>query len=93
MHRILGCGLLETIYAQALCVEFMERGIVFEQEGIVDTVYKGHILKGQRIDLLVEKEVIVELKSVRHLSEIATAQTLSYLKATGKRALIINFGE
>jgi GxxExxY protein len=94
VHRILGCGLLETIYAQALCVEFVERGISFEQEVIVDTVYKGHALKGQRIDLLVEKEVVVELKSVRHLSEIATAQTLSYLKATGlQRALILNFGE
>jgi len=62
VHRILGCGLLETIYAQALCVEFVERGISSEQEVIVDTVYKGHTLKGQRIDLLVEKEIGVELK-------------------------------
>jgi GxxExxY protein len=94
VHRILGCGLLETIYAQALCIEFMERGIAFERETMVETFYKGHKLKGQRIDLLVEKEVVVELKSTRSLPEFAMAQTLSYLKATGlKRALIINFGE
>jgi len=49
--------------------------------------------KGLRIDLLVERQVIVELKSVSKLPDVATAQVLSYLKATGlKRALLINFG-
>jgi GxxExxY protein len=56
-------------------------------------IYKGHVIKGQRIDLLVEDQVIVELKAVACLPEIATAQVLSYLKATHlKRALLINFG-
>ncbi|MCX6137794.1 MAG: GxxExxY protein [Ignavibacteriales bacterium] len=94
VHRILSPGLLEMIYSQALAAEFEERGIQCEREVEVDVEYKGRILKGQRIDLLVEKQIIVELKSVRHIPEIATAQVLSYLKATGlRRALIINFGE
>jgi GxxExxY protein len=52
------------------------------------------VIKGQRLDLLVENEVIVELKSITQLPEVATAQLLSYFKVTGlKRGLIINFGE
>jgi GxxExxY protein len=59
----------------------------------LDVHYKGHIIKGQRLDLVVEGQVIVELKSVVKLPEVATAQAMSYLKATGlKRALLINFG-
>ena len=57
-------------------------------------IYKGITIKGQRIDLLVENEVIIEIKSLTKLPEVATAQALSYLKATAlKRALLINFGE
>ena len=94
VHRILGPGLLESIYEEALCHELSLRGINYDRQIEVDVIYKGHVIKGQKLDLLVEKEVVVELKSVRHLPEISTAQTLSYLKATGlKRALLINFGE
>jgi GxxExxY protein len=57
-------------------------------------IYKGIAIKGQRMDLLVENEVIIEIKSLAKLPEVANAQTLSYLKATAlKRALLINFGE
>ena len=56
-------------------------------------VYKGKVIKGQRIDILVEEEVIVEIKSLTKLPDVSTAQILSYLKATGlKRGLLINFG-
>jgi GxxExxY protein len=55
--------------------------------------YKGHIIKGQRIDSLVEGELVAELKSVANLPQAATAQILSYLKATGlRRGLLVNFG-
>jgi len=85
---------LESIYEEALCVELRRREISFERQVDVGVDYKGHIIKGQRIDLLVADEVIVELKAVAHLPEVAVAQTLSYLKATRlKRALLINFGE
>lgn len=94
VHKTLGCGLLESIYEEALCVELMYRDIQFERQVFIDVVYKGTIIKGQRLDLLVNKEVIVELKSVSLLPDVAMAQVLSYLKATGlKRALLINFGE
>ena len=94
VHRHLGPGLLESIYEDALCYEFTLREISFERQILVDVDYKGHIIHGQRLDILVEKEVVIELKSVSKLPDIAVAQTLSYLKATGlKRALLINFGE
>jgi GxxExxY protein len=94
VHRALGPGLLESIYEEALCHELALRNMIFERQVAVDVVYKGHVIVGQRLDLLVEGEVVVEVKSVRSLPEVATAQVLSYLKTTGlKRALLINFGE
>ena len=86
--------LLESIYEEALCIELRLRGILVERQVEVDVVYKGHTIKGQRIGMLVGGEVVVELKSVANLPEVATAQVLSYLKATGlKRGLLINFGK
>ncbi len=92
VHRILGPGLLESIYEEALCHELGLRDISCERQKEVDVIYKGHVIKGQRLDLLVAGEVVVELKAVAKLPDVATAQVLSYLKATGlKRALLINF--
>jgi len=92
VHRILGPGLLESIYEEALCVELELRGILCQRQVEVDVHYKGRTIKGQRIDLLVDGQVVVELKAVAALSDVATAQVLSYLKATGlKRGLLINF--
>ena len=94
VHKILGPGLLESIYEEALCHEFALQKIQFERQVIVDVVYKGHIIHGQRLDLLVERKVIVELKSLQKLPEVVMAQALSYLKATDiSKALLINFGE
>ncbi len=94
VHRHLGPGLLESVYEEALCHEFALREVHFIRQAPVDVVYKGVRISGQRLDLLVADEVIVELKAVSKLPETAIAQTLSYLKATGlHRALLINFGE
>ena len=93
VHRILGPGLLESIYEEALCHELLLRGLPFERQKEIDVFYKEKIIKGQRLDLLVKGEVVVEIKSVRKLEDVFTAQVLSYLKSTGlKRALLINFG-
>ena len=93
VRRHLGPGLLESIYEEALCIELELRGIPFERQAEVEIFYKVRVIKGQRVDLLVAKEVVVEIKSLSKLPEVATAQTLSYLKATGlHRALLINFG-
>jgi GxxExxY protein len=93
VHKNLGCGLLESIYEQALCYEFELRGIQFQRQVEIGVVYKGRVIKGQRIDLLVQGQAIVEIKSLTKLPEVSTAQILSYLKAAGlKRGLLINFG-
>jgi GxxExxY protein len=93
VHRILGPGLLESIYVEALAVELQLRGVASLRQVGVEVVYKDHIIKGQRIDLLVAGEVIVEVKSLAKLPEVAVAQLLSYLKATHlKRGLLLNFG-
>ena len=94
VHRELGPGLLESIYEEALCYEFELQGIKYKRQIPADIVYKGKIIKGQKIDLLAEDEVVVEIKSLSKMPEVALAQALSYLKATKlKRGLIINFGE
>ena len=94
VHKILGCGLLESIYEEALCHEFNLRNIQYERQFKIDVIYKNHLIRGQRLDLLVKKEVVVEIKSLQKLPDVAIAQILSYLNATKlKRGLIINFGE
>ena len=94
VHRFLGPGLLESIYEEALCIELGLRGMAFQRQAEVDVIYKGHVIKGMRVDLLVQGQVILELKAVASLPEVATAQVLSYLKATGlKRGLLLNFGQ
>jgi GxxExxY protein len=94
VHRILGPGLLKSIYEEALSHELTLQNIRFERQVAIDVIYKGHLIHGQRLDLLVEREVIVEIKSLSNLPDVATAQVLSYLKATGlRRALLINFEE
>ena len=93
VHRILGPGLLESIYEEALAIELELRGIPFQRQVEIDVHYKGHTIKGQRLDLLIGGQVVVELKSVAQLPEVAMAQVLSYLKASGsKRGLLLNFG-
>jgi len=94
VHRVLGPGLLESIYEEALAHEFGLRGITFERQKAVDVFYKGIIIKGQRLDFLVAGSLVLEIKSLGTLPEVALAQVLSYLRATGlRRALLINFGE
>ena len=93
VHRVLGPGLLESIYEEAMCHELALRGIPFERQKDIDVLYKGTVIKGQRLDLVVDGDVIVEIKAVSKLKDIFEAQVLSYLKSTGlKRALLINFG-
>ncbi len=94
VHRELGPGLLESIYEEALCYEFELQRIKYKRQSPADIIYKGKVIKGQKIDLLVENEVVVEVKSLSKIPEVALAQTISYLKATNlKRGLIVNFGQ
>jgi GxxExxY protein len=87
VHTRLGPGLLESVYEACLCHELHKRGIGFERQVSIPIVYDG-----LRLDMIVEGEVIVELKSVDALTPLHTAQLLTYLKLTGKRlGLLLNF--
>ena len=93
VHRLLGSGLLESIYEAALCHEFDLQQIPYARQVSIEVRYKDKVILGQRLDLVAFGEVIIEIKSLRHLPDVASSQVLSYLKATGfKRALLINFG-
>lgn len=92
VHRHLGPGLQEPLYAPALHIEMSLRRIPFQTEVILPVSYKGHYLGKRRIDLLVDNRLIVELKSVDALAPIHMAQLLCYLKLTNKQlGLLINF--
>ena len=93
VHQTLGPGLLESVYEACLCVELTRRGISFETQAPVPLVYEGvNIEAGLRLDLLVEKSIVLELKSVDKLLPIHQSQLLTYLKLTNFRlGLLINF--
>ena len=92
VHRILGPGFLESVYEQSLCVELELRGIPFMQQYPVALLYKGHSVGDQRLDLLVDNRLVVELKAVSELLPVHQAQIISYLKATGcQLGLLMNF--
>jgi GxxExxY protein len=92
VHRTLGPGLLESIYEKALCFELQSRGVKVHAQLGIPVVYKGQSLGEHRLDLLVEDQVIVELKAVDRLDPVFHAQVLSYLRLTGKQiGLLINF--
>ena len=93
VHKHLGPGLLEGAYSQCLSYELSLRGLSFRREVELPLVYKGlRLACAFKADLLVEEEVIVELKSVDALTLIHTEQLVSYLRAAGKNlGLLINF--
>jgi len=92
VHRHLGPGLLEAIYESALCIELEMAGLAHERQKPVPVTYKGRTLGEQRLDILVEDTVILELKSVERFDPVFEAQILGYLRMTGKPlGLLINF--
>ena len=92
VHRALGPGFLESIYRKAMYVELEAHHLAYEAERPIKVVYRGIEIPGQRVDLIVEGLIVVELKSVMHLDQIHRAQVISYLKTTGLRGgLLINF--
>lgn len=93
VHKALGPGLLESIYQDALLFELMSRGLNCQKEVAVPLIYKGVKLgEDKRIDILVENQVVLELKSVQKIEEVHHLQILSYLRLTKLRyGLLINF--
>jgi GxxExxY protein len=94
VHKALGPGFLESIYQAALPVELESSGLNVEEQKEVKIFYHGKEIGTHRLDLVVENQVIVELKAVKEFSDAHTAQVLSYLKATGmKIGLLLNFAK
>lgn len=93
VHRILGPGLLESVYEDALCHELHLREIRYERQKSVPIPYKGIKLETDlRLDLLVEDKVVVDLKAKVKLSPIDKPQLLTYLRLCEKKlGLILNF--
>jgi len=93
IHTALGPGLLESAYQECLYFELKEAGLIVEKEKPLPLIYHEIKLEcGYRLDLFVENEVIVEVKSVEALHEIHMAQVLTYMKIAKKKVgLLLNF--
>jgi GxxExxY protein len=92
VHRELGPGFLESIYEQALAVEFAMRGIAFIRQHAIPLFYRDHQIGEHRLDFLVENKIVVELKAVEALENVHFAIVRSYLKAAAlSDGLILNF--
>jgi len=93
VHSTLGCGFLESVYEEALAVEFGLRDVSFERQKPLDVFYKEKNVKQFVCDFLVAGAVLVELKAIKELTGVETGQVLNYLKATSlKLGLLLNFG-
>lgn len=92
VHRTLGPGFLESVYEQALAVEFASSGIQFVRQHTVPLFYRDHQIGEHRLDFLVEGKIVVELKAVSTLEDIHFAVGRSYLKAMSlDDGLLLNF--
>lgn len=93
VHRNLGAGLLESAYEECLNYELQKTGLFVERQKPMPLIYEEVKLDiGYRLDFLIEKKVVIEIKSVETLSEVHLAQVITYLKLSGcKLGLLINF--
>ena len=93
VHKVLGPGLLEFIYEEALVIELDERGFEIVRQAEVEVFYKGRRLDNKlRLDIMVNGLLIIEVKSSEHILPVHEAQLLSYLRLSGKKlGLLINF--
>ena len=92
VHRRLGPGFREKIYHEALCLELDVSGLRFEREKAIEVAYRDWRIPGQRLDLLVEAKVVVEVKAVPRLRSLHHSQVFSYLRTMELRiGLLLNF--
>ncbi|MCK5778527.1 MAG: GxxExxY protein [Rhodospirillales bacterium] len=93
VHRAMGPGLLETVYETCLAHEFGLRNVPFERQVHLPLIYKGcHLRSTFRLDFLVDRDLIIELKAVDRLLPVHAAQLLSYMRLSGvRKGLLLNF--
>jgi len=94
IHRVLGPGLLETVYEVILAHELRKRGLTVARQVPISIHWEGlRFQEGFRADLLVEDKVIVEIKAIEKVPDVAKAQVLTYIRLADKRlGLLVNFG-
>lgn len=94
VHSTLGYGFLEKVYENALMILFRKENIKAEQQKSLKVLFKGEVVGEYVADIIVNDEIILELKCVDMIAEVHKAQILNYLKATGlKLGILINFGK
>ena len=95
VYKALGPGLLESVYEEALCFELEQRGLQVARQVEVPINYKGRKLKNDfKLDVLVEDQIIIELKSVEEIRPVFFKQLKTYLRLMDKKlGLLVNFGE
>lgn len=95
VHKHFGPGLLESVYEQCLAIDLAQKGFDVEKQLLMPVVYKGHILENAyRLDLWVNRKVVVEIKAVEKILPVHEAQILSYMKLSkSPLGLLINFNE
>ena len=92
VHRVLGPGLLEPMYHEALSIELADSKLAHMSQVVSPAFYKGRLLGQYRVDLIVDDLVLVEIKSVERMHPVFDAQVLTYLRLTRKRVgLLLNF--
>jgi GxxExxY protein len=93
VYNQLGPGLLESVYEEALCYELENKGLQVERQKVVPLVYKGHELHTDlRLDILVENQIVIELKAVEEIKPVFYKQLKTYLKLANKHlGLLVNF--
>jgi GxxExxY protein len=92
VHQVLGPGFLESIYRRALVIELGRRGLDVQQEYEAPVFFEGQCVGNHRLDLVVERRIILELKTIEGFNQAHYAQLRSYLKATGMRVgFLVNF--
>lgn len=94
VRRELGFGFLEKVYENALMILMAEHGIEAKQQFPIKVTFHGQIVGDYIADILIENQIILELKAQDKIADVHKAQTLNYLKATGLRlAILLNFGK
>ena len=94
VSNTLGCGFLEKVYENALAMELREHGCDVQQQARISVYYRGQIVGEYIADLLINNQVVVELKCVKSFDDIMYAQCMNYLKATGITVcLMLNFAK
>jgi GxxExxY protein len=91
VHKELGAGFLEVMYAEALSIELAACGLSFERQRLLPVFYHEHLIGEHRLDFLAEQKAILELKAISVLEDIHFAIVRSYLKAANLDALLFNF--